>query len=689
MRYIDPLKIVRLLVKGKKYIVDKEFYKLLNDEYGIDNNNLNLPLLEFARILVKSLQYEYKIDATSDITYDLYLKLIQIVDNDYADEQIVNIKLQYSNMSDLAVTTITNIDWGNITGNVTNQTDLINYIQDQIDGIDIPEQDNPSWGDIDGDITDQEDLIDYIASQIPEYDEYILPVATTTILGGVKQGTGVTIAADGTLSASGSALPANIVYTDNQQLISGWKTFSGQTKFDQNIQIKPTFSEDFSTGYGGIGLGNNNRFNITTQNTAGTSSKYATFNFAPLTLQRTYAWPDKNGTVALLDDIVATPTPSFQAVSDVGNTTTNQIKIATTAVNTNYKLLVGGGLNVVSGVMNMGEYYSVFHMSDGRCALIADGSGIQYRLSNNDETVFPDTSKSFIWRNKGFEHMKLYSDATSFQPDGTTPATWDFKTRIKYKLYLPDIPTTTGAYKVLTRNDSTGEVETVLASALGGGSSSIYSNGLTKTGSDVKLGGPLTANTTIDGGTFGLIITNSSNQNTLSLSNNTSFTTLHASATNGTAIVAFSNSGTAMQANTNSGTGLQISAGSGLPITAGAGTSGSAQVTLLKLMNYNNSPLAGAGGNIEFSGFTDGSSGVMSRIVSTWTNVTPGTHTGKLAFQVTSLGTTADKFIIKGSGVINVPVAPIDYVDNAAALAGGLVVGDIYRTGDLLKIVHV
>lgn len=26
--------------------------------------------------------------------------------------------------------------------------------------------------------------------------------------------------------------------------------------------------------------------------------------------------------------------------------------------------------------------------------------------------------------------------------------------------------------------------------------------------------------------------------------------------------------------------------------------------------------------------------------------------------------------------------------DNAAALAGGLVAGDIYRTGDLLKIVH-
>lgn len=28
------------------------------------------------------------------------------------------------------------------------------------------------------------------------------------------------------------------------------------------------------------------------------------------------------------------------------------------------------------------------------------------------------------------------------------------------------------------------------------------------------------------------------------------------------------------------------------------------------------------------------------------------------------------------------------YADNAAAIAGGLVVGQIYRTGDILKIVH-
>lgn len=29
-----------------------------------------------------------------------------------------------------------------------------------------------------------------------------------------------------------------------------------------------------------------------------------------------------------------------------------------------------------------------------------------------------------------------------------------------------------------------------------------------------------------------------------------------------------------------------------------------------------------------------------------------------------------------------------EYADNTAALAGGLVAGDVYRTGDALKIVH-
>jgi hypothetical protein len=35
--------------------------------------------------------------------------------------------------------------------------------------------------------------------------------------------------------------------------------------------------------------------------------------------------------------------------------------------------------------------------------------------------------------------------------------------------------------------------------------------------------------------------------------------------------------------------------------------------------------------------------------------------------------------------IANVPI----YADNAAAVAGGLAIGKLYRTGDILKIVHV
>ena len=39
---------------------------------------------------------------------------------------------------------------------------------------------------------------------------------------------------------------------------------------------------------------------------------------------------------------------------------------------------------------------------------------------------------------------------------------------------------------------------------------------------------------------------------------------------------------------------------------------------------------------------------------------------------------------VSGGNIPNVP----EYTDNANAIANGLVVGDVYRTGDNLKIVH-
>jgi len=49
-------------------------------------------------------------------------------------------------------------------------------------------------------------------------------------------------------------------------------------------------------------------------------------------------------------------------------------------------------------------------------------------------------------------------------------------------------------------------------------------------------------------------------------------------------------------------------------------------------------------------------------------------------------GALTDKFKIANSGVVTMVAS--EYADNAAALTAGLVAGQIYRTGDLLKIVH-
>ena len=57
--------------------------------------------------------------------------------------------------------------------------------------------------------------------------KYTLPVASSTTLGGIKVGENLSIAADGTLSATGgsSEPPANMVTTDTTQTITGAKTF--------------------------------------------------------------------------------------------------------------------------------------------------------------------------------------------------------------------------------------------------------------------------------------------------------------------------------------------------------------------------------------------------------------------------------------------------------------------------------
>lgn len=58
--------------------------------------------------------------------------------------------------------------------------------------------------------------------------------------------------------------------------------------------------------------------------------------------------------------------------------------------------------------------------------------------------------------------------------------------------------------------------------------------------------------------------------------------------------------------------------------------------------------------------------------------------TTKLLYFAKSIGTGVTDWNL----VLTAPAVTPQYLDNSAALFAGLVVGQIYRTGDLLKIVH-
>lgn len=68
--------------------------------------------------------------------------------------------------------------------------------------------------------------------------------------------------------------------------------------------------------------------------------------------------------------------------------------------------------------------------------------------------------------------------------------------------------------------------------------------------------------------------------------------------------------------------------------------------------------------------------------------------TGNLVLQVSTESTLAGDFPSFASPfIVAKPFGanisePADFADNAAAISGGLVIGDIYKTGDALKVVH-
>jgi hypothetical protein len=100
-------------------------------------------------------------------------------------------------------------------------------------------------------------------------------------------------------------------------------------------------------------------------------------------------------------------------------------------------------------------------------------------------------------------------------------------------------------------------------------------------------------------------------------------------------------------------------------------------------------PAVGMGGSIDF--YLDAVTPVTeisNQLISKWTDATDATRSAQFEIWGVNSGVSAAKFIVKPSGIINIPIDPPNYANNVAAITGGLAVGDIYRNGDVLQIVH-
>lgn len=102
--------------------------------------------------------------------------------------------------------------WGDIIGNIEDQTDLVQFIQDNVPSV--------TWGNISGDITDQEDLVQFVQENGFSEDN----VGTNLHLGeDGKLNVGVDVGVPGTTAiTTGGVFPPDsggIIYLDQNQLL--------------------------------------------------------------------------------------------------------------------------------------------------------------------------------------------------------------------------------------------------------------------------------------------------------------------------------------------------------------------------------------------------------------------------------------------------------------------------------------
>ena len=210
------------------------------------------------------------------------------------------------------------------------------------------------------------------------------------------------------------------------------------------------------------------------------------------------------------------------------------------------------------------------------------------------------------------------------------------------------------------------------------GGSITANNGLTmSTATNAQLGGTLTQNTTIaTTSSYFLSISGNNGNQSLQAANTGSGVGVLGSSTNGTAVYASSTSGVGLQVQTN---------GSALAADVLIWPSSTNTVQLnTQFQRYSTGTAAdGIGQSIDFITQTTSGSGsapLSNQLISKWTTANNATRTSQFSITGVDAATTKTLVEITGAGLFKLAQGAPVYADNAAATAGGLAAGTIYRT---------